>query len=70
MKKHILKVDDFKDFVTEVRIAGSHNKEDNKTLDLCVDPVSRNVWFVVRSFKEIVATVSTLETAIEIYNDV
>jgi hypothetical protein len=68
-KKHIINIKDFEDYISESRLAGSHGKGINKTLDMYVHANSERIWFVVRNHRKEIGKSFNIKEAIEIYNN-
>ena len=67
---HKIRKEDLLAFKPEIRLAGSHGQHENKSLDMVVHPATKEIHFVVKSFKKEVATVDTLDEAIDAYNNI
>lgn len=63
-------VDDLKGFVHEFEVVGEHGREVNKAIKGCVDVCAGLLNFTVTGYGKIIATYSTLEEAIDCYNEI
>ena len=57
------------DFETKARIAGSHSKDENKTLDMVVNPKAGSIVFIVRNHNVEISNGNSIAAAISTYND-
>ena len=69
MSKHIISTEDLEHFESKTRLAGQHGKGVNKSLDMCVYPLQKRIWFEVSNHRTTIASVPDLKEAIETYNN-
>lgn len=67
--KHKITLLDIADFWPEIRLAGSHNKYENKALDMRVDPIGKYVFYIVKNNKRKVYVTGDIDDAIRFYNN-
>ena len=68
MKLHIITKEDM-DYKATVRMASSFNKSEEKTLEFVFNPGRETFLFVVRSYGKVVQESSSIEKAIDKYNE-
>jgi hypothetical protein len=71
MKRHILNIDDLKkDNISKILLAAHHGKSISKRLYVIVDIIDSVVFYEVMDHEEFVIKTTSLEDAIEAYNEI
>lgn len=69
MKKHVITRNNV-DFRTEIRIAGSNNFPENKSISMVINPVDNGIIFIVKNNNVEVSCRCNIDDAIIDYNEV
>ena len=57
------------DFETKTRLAASSSKDENKTLDMIINPATNKIVFVIKNNRIEISNCVSIDDAIAAYND-